>query len=276
MPELPEIETIKNQLLKNVLSKKITALEINWSKIIKTDLGEFQKKVVGSKIIDIFRRAKLLIIKLSSDYSLIIHLKLTGQLIYQSEKRKTKSQKYIHLIYTFSDGSQLFHNDFRKFGYVKLIKTQDLEELFQEEKFGPEPLEKKFRLEIFKGLLKRKPQAKIKPLLIDQAFIAGIGNLYSQEACWLAKILPDRKVKTLTNEEIENLYFSLKKILNQAIKYGGSSVDTYLDLSGKPGRYLRYLKVYGREGKKCFRCQAKIEKINLAGRGTNFCPKCQK
>lgn len=277
MPELPEVETIKKQLQKKIVGKKIKAVEIRLAKMIQgVKAKEFEKIVAGAKIKGIARRAKLLIIHLSNNYSLVIHLKLTGQIIYLNQKSKLKDQKYAHIIYYFTDESVLLHNDLRQFGWVKIIKTSELEKYFQKEGFGPEPLEKNFTLEKFKKLLAGKLKQKIKPLLMDQKFIAGVGNVYAQEACWGAKILPTRLVKTLKEEEIENLYHYLIKILKESIKYRGSSVDTYVDTEGKQGDYVSKLKVYDREEKPCFRCGAKIKRITLAGRGTYFCPGCQK
>lgn len=275
MPELPEVQTIVNQLQEKIVGKKIKTVKVNLPKLIQgIKPKEFEKKIIGAKIKKISRRAKLLIIQLSNNYSLIIHLKLTGRILFK--KKLSEEDKKSHLIYEFNDGTFLCHQDFRQFGWVKLMKTQDLENYFEKEGFGPEPLEKDFTLEKFKELLKTKPRQKIKPLLMDQTFITGIGNVYAQESCWGAKILPTRIVKTLTEKEISDLYHYLIKILKEAIKYRGSSVDAYVDVEGKAGDYVSHLKVYNREGEKCFRCGGKIKKITLAGRGTYFCPSCQK
>ncbi|MCX7778952.1 MAG: bifunctional DNA-formamidopyrimidine glycosylase/DNA-(apurinic or apyrimidinic site) lyase [Patescibacteria group bacterium] len=275
MPELPEVQTIVNQLKEKIIGKKIKAIQIKLPKLIEGIAPKkFEKIVVGTKIKRIWRRAKLLIIELLNNYSLVIHLKLTGRIIFK--KKLEKQDKESHLIYEFNDNTFLIHHDFRQFGWVKLIKTQDLENYFQKEGFGPEPLEKNFTLEKFKELLSKKPRQKIKPLLMDQTFLAGVGNVYAQEACWGAKILPTRIVKTLSEKEISDLYHYLLKILKESIKYRGSSVDAYLDAEGKAGEYVAHLKVYDRQGKKCFRCGNRIKRITLAGRGTYFCPECQK
>jgi formamidopyrimidine-DNA glycosylase len=277
MPELPEVETIKNQLLQKIKGKKIDFVEIKLPKMVKgVSVKEFKEKVEKTIVKDVKRRAKLIIINLSNNYSLVIHLKLTGQLIFEKEFKSEKVLKYTHLIYHFSDKSALLHNDLRQFGYVKLVKTDDLEKLFKEEGFGPEPLSKDFTLEKFKNLLSKKQKQKIKPLLMDQTFLAGVGNVYAQEACWCAKILPTKLVKDLSEKEISDLYHCLIKILKEAIKYRGSSVDTYVDIYGRVGDYISKLKVYDRENQKCFRCGTKIKKIVLGGRGTYFCPGCQK
>jgi len=277
MPELPEVETIRRQLYEKILNKKIKNVEILEAKMLQgISAKNFKKIISGKKIKNIFRRGKLLVFELSCNYYLVIHLKLTGQLIFQSKKEKDKKKKYTYFIYTFSDGDKLLHNDLRKFGYVRLLKKEEVEKFLEEKKYGIEPLSKEFTLSKFKEILSKKPKSKIKPLLMNQSFIAGIGNIYSQESCWCAKILPIRNVKTLKNEEIKNLYNCLIKILKEAITYRGASVDAYVDIHGKKGNFVPKLKVYGREGEKCYRCGAKIKKITLAGRSTYYCPKCQK
>jgi formamidopyrimidine-DNA glycosylase len=183
------------------------------------------------------------------------------------------------LIYYFSNGGCLLHNDIRQFGYVKLVRTDNLSEIFSQDNYGPEPLDKDFTLKKFIALFKINPPAggqKIKPLLMDQSFLSGIGNIYAQEACWRAKILPTRQIKTLSETEIKNLYSCLIRILKAAIKAKGTSISDYLDIEGKQGGFSQQLKVYGCEDKPCPRCGQKIKKIILAGRGTNYCPYCQK
>jgi len=293
MPELPEVETIKNQLKEKIIGKTIKGVEVKLPKMIKgMEAKEFIAKVKGAKIKDISRRAKLLIISLSNGYSLLIHLKLTGQIIYCQKFPEGKNQKYSHLIYYFSDGSVLSHNDLRQLGYVKLVKTANLPEFFLKEKFGPEPLEKDFTLEKFKEILGKKviqkmklernpPKSRsagrrrIKPLLMDQSFIAGVGNVYANEVCFCAGVLPTREAGDFKDKEIKKLYQCLINILQEAIRLRGTSADTYVDLHGRKGKYLPKLKVYGREGKKCLNCQSKIKRIVLAGRGTFYCPRCQ-
>jgi len=279
MPELPEVETIKNQLLEKIVGKKIKDVDVRLPKMVRdASLVDFKKKITEAKIKNIGRRAKFLIIELNNGYSLVIHLKLTGQIIFiENCKLKIENfEKYTHIIYYFDDGSALLHNDLRQFGYVKLFKTAELDKFFAEEELGPEPLDKDFTLEKFKKLLVPKSRLKIKPLLLDQTFLAGIGNVYAQESCFCAKILPTRLVKNLKEKEISDLYNCLIKILKEAIKHKGSSVDTYVDATGQAGDYAKKLKVYGREDEKCLRCGAKIKKMTLAGRGTCYCPNCQK
>jgi len=241
MPELPEVETIRRQLSQKIIGKKLA----------------------GQKITRIRRRAKILIIDFEDGTSLVFHLKLTGQLIFNG-----KPSRYTRKVFNFDDGSRLIFNDVRKFGWWKKVKETET----IEREFGPEALE--INLKTFKFLLTKKPKAKIKPLLMDQKLIAGIGNIYSDEILFAAKVTPIRLVKTLTEKEIKAISQNIKKILNQAIKYKGSSVEYYLDASGQPGDYVKYHKVYHQE--KCSLCGTKIKKIKIGGRTSHYCPNCQK
>lgn len=284
MPELPEVETIRKQLEKALIGKKIKSAEIRLSKLVKgISAREFENKIRGALIKSIKRRAKILIVGLSNpvrwqigNFSLVIHLKLTGQLIYQEKYDPKQITKYTHIIYYFSDGSTLFHNDLRRFGYVKLIPAEKTDKLLEEkEKFGPEPLEKQFTLEKFKKILSKRQGAKIKPLLMDQTFIAGIGNVYSDEILFYASVRPMRIATSLKPAEIQKIYQGIKKILPEAIRLHGSSVDTYIDIKGKQGKYISRLKVYGRDNKLCLKCKTKIERVKINGRSAHFCPRCQ-
>ncbi len=242
MPELPEVETIRRQLEEKIVGKKLD----------------------GKKIVGLRRRAKILIIDFIDGTSLMFHLKLTGQLIFNGEKGP-----YTREIFKFSDGTQLVFNDARKFGWWKYVKNSKV----IEKAFGPEALEISFAA--FQGLLEKRPSAKIKPLLMDQKFIAGIGNIYSDEILFAAKVQPLRRIKTLTPEEIKAIWLNIAKILKKAIKNRGTSENTYVDALGKKGDYLKYLKVYQKEGQKCLWCGGVIKRIKVGGRSAHFCPKCQ-
>lgn len=271
MPELPEVETIKSQLKRIAKGKKIKEVEVRLPKLVKYPLKEFKKIVEGKRIIGFFRRGKLLIIELSNKYSLVIHLKLSGQLIYLGE-----IGKHSHIIYHFTDKTHLVHNDLRQFGYVKVVDKKGLDELIEKEKYGPEPLSKKFTFKLFKELLEKRKKSKIKTLLMDQTFIVGIGNIYASEILFLARTLPMRKVETLKEEEIKKIYQSIKKILLLAIKRKGSSANDYLDARGEKGTFLSIAKVYQKEGQSCPVCGGKIKRIKMNTRSTFYCPKCQK
>jgi len=271
MPELPEVETIKRQLNTKIKGEKIERVEVRLKKFVKYPLVKFKKLVTGAEIKNVTRRAKLLIIELSNNYYLIIHLKLTGQLIFNGQENK-----HTHLIYYFRDGGYLIHNDLRQFGFVKVISKKELSDFFEKEKFGPEPLDKKFTLDLFRKILDRRKKSKIKPLLMDPKFIAGIGNIYSDEILFHAKVLPWRKVETLKPIEIKRIYSEIKRILALAIKKRGSSNRDYFDTNGQKGNFVPSIKVYQRTGQSCDKCKTKVKRIKIGSRSAHYCPKCQK
>lgn len=270
MPELPEVETIRRQLSREIAGKKITGLQILAEKTLRTPKAEFIKKTVGAKITRVERRAKLLILNLNNGNSILTHLKMTGQYVYDGE-----AHKHTRVIFSFGPKLKIMFNDMRRFGYLKLIKTADLPD-FLEGEYGPEPLAKDFTLKKFGEILKRRPNMKIKQLLMEQKLVAGVGNIYAQEACFMSSILPTRQPKSLKSDEIKKLYANIRKVLSEAIKYGGSSAENYLNLYGKQGDFVKRLKVYGRSKEKCRRCKAVLKTIKLGGRGTVYCPECQR
>ena len=288
MPELPEVETVRSQLATELKNKKINGLEIRKPKLIKGSVLGFKKIVAGTKILGVTRRAKLIIINLENKYSILVHLKMTGQLVYRNKKiltvgghpikdgAKDLPNKYSHIIFSMTDGGELFFNDLRQFGYLKVVKTNKLEEIFIKSKTGPEPLGNSFTLELFKSLLGKKSKSRIKSLLMDQSFVAGIGNIYAAEVCFSAKVDPRRLVRSLSTKEINDIYKHIIRILKLAIKKQGTSSKNFVDAYGNPGSYVPMLKVYGRQGLKCLKCKNEIQSLKLAGRGTNYCPKCQK
>lgn len=271
MPELPEIETIKRQFNRKIKGKTIKKVEVFLPKLVKYPLKEFKKLVQGKKITNAFRRGKLLILELSNNYCLIIHLKLSGQIVFNREENK-----HTHLIYFFKDGSRLLHNDLRQFGFVKVIPKKELNNFFEKEKLGIEPLSDDFKFNIFKELLLKRKKSTIKTLLMNQSFISGIGNIYANEILFFAGVMPDRKVKTLKDSEIKKIFQGIKKILALAIKRKGSSNRDYVDIYGKKGNFIPLIKVYQREKKPCFRCKTKIKKMKLGNRSSFFCLRCQK
>lgn len=278
MPELPEVETIRSQLQKLIVGKKIKEVKVSLPKLVKFTLTKFRETVIGAVVKKVGRRAKILIFELSDSHSLLIHLKLSGRLIFRQKDQPLLPQdtKWNHLIYYFTDGSRLFHNDLRQFGYVKLVKTAELADFFRKEKLGPEPLEKKFTLNGFLNILKKKPKARIKQFLMNQRNIAGIGNIYSDEILFFAKVNPLKRAQELKPREAKKIFEGIKKILVKAVRLKGSSLRDYIDALGKEGRYVPELKVYAREGKKCVRCGGIIKRVKLGGRSAYFCLKCQK
>lgn len=294
MPELPEIETIRQELLKEIKNKKISAVEVNLPKQVfvngkKSDVKNFISILKGAKVKDIGRRAKILKIQFNNGHTLHTHLKMTGQLIYRNSKGEVSSRgghpwpppdvevpnKWTHVVFKFSDGSHLYFNDLRQFGYMKLVGYAIPDRRLDEE-FGPEPLEKDFNLNAFKKILFKWPKRKIKQLLMDQSIIAGIGNIYADEVLFYSGVLPTRAVLNLTENEIKKIHRGIKLILKKAIKARGTSVNNYRDAAGRKGGFEKYLMVYNREGEKCKKCGTTIKRIKLGGRSASFCPVCQK
>lgn len=287
MPELPEVETIRRQLNAALKRRTIAQVDIRLAKTIKTPVRSFTRNVRGATITEVRRRAKLLVFVLQNGWSILVHLKMTGQLIYRKGSKMAVGghpirggttdlpNRYTHIILSFTDGGRLFFNDLRRFGYWKLVRTDGLLSLFRTMPYGPEPLADDFTLPLFRDLLARKKKARIKPLLMDQAFVAGVGNIYAAEMCFAAGIRPTRTVGSLTPKETSRLFRALKKILSTAVAKQGTSADRYVDAYGQPGAYVPLLKVYGRQGQPCLRCGTVIKAISLAGRGTTFCPHCQ-
>lgn len=266
MPELPEVETIKRELENVVLGEKIIDVIVNNPKVIKEPKKEdFVNGLKNVAIKSILRKGKLLILELSSGKSLTIHLKMTGQLVYPGDAKTSR------VSFKLSDGKILDFNDRRLLGELRLL--DDWQSLKFIKELGPEPFD--LSVSQFKQMLANK-KTKIKPLLMDQTFISGVGNLYANEALLRAKIHPEKPASSLLDNEKEKLFKEIKSTLDEAIHYKGSSVDQYLQLSGEPGEYVPHHKVYNREGEPCFVCKTPIKRINLGGRGTYFCPKCQK
>jgi len=285
MPELPEVQTIVNDLSNKICGKVFFDCEIKTSKMVSQG---FKKEVIGRKIISISRRGKMIIIKLTDNKFLLVHLKLTGQLIFVDKTGMaaggghpiealdldlTKPNQFTQIILTFKDKSQLLFNDLRKFGWMRIVDKVEVDEVIRE--YGVEPLSKDFTLEKFKEILARRPNLKIKQLLMMQELIAGIGNIYADESLFDARVNPLQRVRTLTQTQIKNLHQSIIKKLTEAIKFGGTSVNTFVHPSGERGKFVSQLKVYQRGGQKCFKCGSILKRIKIGGRGTVYCEKCQ-
>lgn len=287
MPELPEVETIRRGLARSVLDKKIKAIQINWPPAVKTDLTDFVSSLSDSSINQIDRKGKLLIFELTGEKKfLLVHLKMTGQLIYQLGKQMVAGghklsetdwqvpNKQTRVIFKFADKSTLYFNDSRKFGYLKIVDRAAKDKIAAG--FGVEPLSPAFTLKKIKEILKGK-KTSLKALLLNQALVAGIGNIYADEICFAAGVKPSRPASQLTDAEIKKLYRCSQSILRQAIKYGGTTWRDFIDHNGKKGNFTNYLKVYGQAGQSCARCRkGVIKKIKVAGRGTCYCPSCQR
>ncbi len=286
MPELPEVETVKRGLEKLLVGHKITNVSFDWPKSFPNPESEVKNFLLGAKITGVKRRAKVLIIDLDTDYSLVIHLKMTGQLVYRGQENFGAGHPNDSLIGKLPDtstrvtlslknGPYLFFNDQRKFGWMRLMPTISVPELDFMKKVGPEPLEPTFTAKILYDRMQRRKNSNIKAVLLDQTVLAGVGNIYADESLWGAKIHPSTLVKDLSQKRVESLFTELQYVLNLAIEKGGSTDKNYVNAEGKRGSYMDFARVFRRENLPCPRCQTTIIKTRVAGRGTHTCPKCQ-
>ena len=312
MPELPEVETVRRGLA-NLLPGRtvLRTTTIDSPKSFPNAPNDVEQFLCDATIVGVRRRAKVLIIDLSSEYSLVVHLKMTGQLVFRGED-KVKNLEYgirnlevkisdpsepltsfagghpndslvgklpdrsTRVQIDFTDGSHLFFNDQRKFGWIKLVPTTMVEQMPFFQKVGPEPLDPKTKSEEFIQRVRRRSGSMIKPVILDQAVIAGVGNIYADECLWAAHIHPETRSGKLSDEQLNTLFIELVKILQLSIDQGGSTDRNYVDAEGRKGNYLKFANVFRREGQACHRHpDQEILKIRVAGRGTHICPVCQ-
>lgn len=271
MPELPEVETIVRGLRRTVLNKKISSVKMLPSRVLQSGPDFIRRNLTGEKITGVKRRGKNIILELSSNKSILVHLGMTGNLFYLGKSIPWRKHDQVDI--GFSDGAHLRYADIRKFGKFKLVRSSQMQKEERLRSLGPEPLE--ISEKDFVDLLHNK-KGKIKSTLLNQKVIAGIGNIYADEALWDAKIHPQEKASNLSRAKLAKLHHAVLKILRKAIKAGGSSIDNYLDVEGKKGFFQFYHKVYAREGKHCPRCGTKIKRIIINQRSAHFCPNCQK
>lgn len=286
MPELPEVETVRRGLSSLIIGKTVKSETHDTEKGFPNTEADVRSFLIDATIIDIRRRAKVLMIDLSTGYSLLIHLKMTGQLVFVGDTRfgaghpndslvNTLPDKSTRVTVQFTDGSALYFNDQRKFGWVRLLPTIEIPNIDFMQKVGPEPLAKEFTAKEFMQRFLRRGKTNIKAALLDQSVVAGVGNIYADESLWGAKLHPRRLVSSLSEQEFETLYNELRSVMNIAIEKGGSSNHTYVNAEGKKGSYMNFARVFRREGLACPRCGTTIEKMRVAGRGTHICPYCQ-
>lgn len=287
MPELPEVETVKRGLSTLIVTRVVKAVTSDTPKSFPNSKSDIKQFLIGAEIRSIRRRAKVLLIDLSSEYTLMIHLKMTGQLVFRGQENFGAGHPSESLIgplpdkstratITFKDGSQLFFNDQRKFGWIKLLPTATVEQEPFMLKVGPEPLTDGFSPAQFAQRFIRRARSPIKAALLDQSVIAGIGNIYADESLWGAKIHPATLTGRLTKKQLEKLYEEVRLVMNLAIEKGGSTDRHYVNAEGKKGSYIDFARVFRREGLACPRCGTTIIKLRVAGRGTHICPLCQK
>ncbi len=274
MPELPEVETVRKSLLPFVCQKEITAVQINYPRVLpKNDSQEFIVTLIGDSIIDITRRGKYLLFAMESKLWMIIHLRMTGRLLYYADG-KTPLAKHTSAIIGFRDGSQLRFVDQRKFGTIYYVAPSELSQIAGLHTMGPEPLCKEFTVNQLQNNLDR--DIKVKGLLLDQKRLAGLGNIYADESLFRAGIHPSRLGSSLTALEVAGLYHSIQAVLTEAIALEGTTIRDYQTGWGTSGGYQHKLKVYGRRDEPCPQCQTPIAKIRIAGRSTHYCPNCQR
>lgn len=293
MPELPEVQTIVHGLKKVVMGKMITDFESRDRKVVQFNSEE----VIGSKILDVDRVAKLVIFNLGNQKSILVHLKMTGQFIWEKDPGKGKfslrnrvtgghpteamleqmPHKHTRAIFTFDDKSKLYFNDLRRFGWMKVIQSAKLKAKSCKEtnSYGVDALSDEFNAKYLKKQSERFPNKKVKQFLMDQSIVGGIGNIYSDEGLYFAGIHPERKLKDIKTSEWTKILNGIKKALNLGIKHGGYSADTYINAIGEKGQAQEYLNVYGKDGRACEHCKSIIKKVKIAGRTSRFCPKCQ-
>jgi formamidopyrimidine-DNA glycosylase len=283
MPELPEVETIRRGLQTHLVGHKIERIAVRLAKQVTGDT----QKILHAKIIAVRRFGKGLVIDLDNEYSMAIHIKMTGQLIYQKVPRVSQVShvvqlsnkvgelpgKATHVIFYLDRDAVLYYNDVRQFGWIKIVKTNEVGELPFFKNLGPEML-KDMSYEKFAKLL-GNTKGPIKSLLMEQSKIAGVGNIYANDALFRAKIHPKRSAQSLSEDEQKELFIALEAVLQKGIEAGGSSEWSYVNALGEEGSYQKIFLIYNQDGKPCPRCGTCIQKCKLGGRGTFYCPTCQ-
>lgn len=288
MPELPEVETTVSGL--NKVLPNLSILNM-WTDLSKEHLKEIAKKIKGRKILSVSRRGKNILIHLSQNHTLLVHMKMTGHLLYGKYSYNKKENKwtpkedgplkdpynrFVHVVFSLSNNKELAFSDTRKFGKIALILGDPLHSPHLSH-IGPDPLTKEMTLSAFKKVLSKKPKGKIKSVLMDQTVIAGIGNIYSDEILWYAGIHPEQKVADLIEQKIKEIFSAMKKILRKGIDFGGDSMSDYRNIYGEKGNFQNKHEAYRRTGQKCRKsgCTGVIIKKTVGGRSAHFCSKHQ-
>lgn len=268
MPELPEVETVVRALHGPLVGQTILEIRNYWPRQISPDLDEFQARIHGKQITAVERRAKYIVISLTEGETMIIHLRMSGHL--SVVDKSEPPQKYVHTIFELANGQELRFRNPRKFGRVYLVKEKD--EILG--KLGPEPLEPDFTVDVLAQRINGRNRP-LKPLLLDQTILAGVGNIYADEAAFDAGLHPERRVSSLTLDEIAALHHAIQKVLILGIEREGASISNYVKPDGSKGEMQHAVKVFRRTGEPCYHCGTPIERIRLGGRSTHFCPNCQ-
>ena len=272
MPELPEVETVRRGLERLVVGKTIGQVRVRYAKMIGTGVDSFVHDLPGQTIEKIGRRGKYLLFYLTGGV-LVSHLRMEGKYLFYSDA--VPERKHAHVFFEMTDGGTLVYEDVRKFGTMELLRKDQLEAYFASRKLGPEPTEANFLLSPFAAALSRSKKP-IKPYLLEQTLVVGLGNIYVDEALWRARIHPARPASSLKPAEVKRLREQIIEVLQLGIEKRGSTIRTYRNALGEDGTMQDFLQVYGKTGQPCARCGSSIEKIKLGGRGTHLCPHCQK
>lgn len=272
MPEIAEVETVRNVLKKRILNKKIKDVKVFYGKMIDNDEEYFRKILIDNEFKDILRKGKWLIFELNNHY-LISHLRMEGK--YFIKDTNNPYEKHEHIVFTFSDNTDLRYHDTRKFGRMKIVNKEDLWDTEEIKKQGIEPISNELTSDYLLEKFKNK-KLPMKTILLDQTIISGLGNIYADEVLYAAKIHPLKLAKDVTKEECEKIASSSKKIIEKAIEEGGTTIKSYTSSLGVTGNYQNFLKVHTKENKICEICKEKIKRIKVGGRSTYFCENCQK
>ena len=273
MPELPEVENVRQGLSIQVEGRTITHVDVLWANIIKDpSVEEFKKQLENQTIHQVGRRGKFLLFYLT-DYTLISHLRMEGK--YTLVPTPSDFQLHTHIVFHLDNGEDMRYMDVRKFGRMSLVEKGQEENHPSLSKLGPEPVREEFKIDAMTARLQKHKKA-IKAVLLDQSMVVGIGNIYADEILFEAGILPTRPSDSLTNQERKKLYEAIIDIMNRAVELGGTTVRSYKNSFGEEGTYQKYLRVYGKNKKECPRCHQTIQKAKVAQRGTHFCLGCQK
>ncbi|KRM83948.1 formamidopyrimidine-DNA glycosylase [Limosilactobacillus coleohominis DSM 14060] len=272
MPEMPEVETVRRGLNEIADGQQIIGIDVNYGKTIENDVEEFREALVGQTIEHVDRRGKYLLFRFSNHLTMISHLRMEGS--YFKQKTGTPVDKHTHVIFHFKNGTDLCYRDTRKFGRMRLVTTGEEMNYGGLRTIGPEPTEQDFKLDYFERIL-HKSRGKIKPFLLNQSHVAGLGNIYCDEVLWMSKINPEQAANTLTHEQAKTLRENIIKEIATATEHKGTTVHTYKNAFGDAGGFQDYLKAYDHGGEKCPRCGTKMVKIKVAQRGTTYCPHCQ-
>jgi formamidopyrimidine-DNA glycosylase len=274
MPELPEVETIRKQLAPKVAGRTIRAVEVALPRLIKyPDVQEFCRKLAGQRIEQLERRGKYLLFRLQGGDTLVVHLRMTGRLFFRTPD--APSDPYSYVVFRLDTGYELRYADTRTLGTLYLVSEEELRDIKGLQEMGPEPLTEAFDFAYFKHVLTPR-KGKIKALLLDQRWIGGLGNIYVDESLALAAIHPERQANSLTDDEAKRLYDAINTVIRAGIEHGGTSFRDYVDGEGKAGSHQMHLRVYGRKAEPCVVCGTAIERREVAGRGSYYCPRCQK